>query len=92
MSCGSPVPSSGVGGNVGLLQYNPLRRVGCPAEGCDYCRASPVTHRLQLEVIREEVCQCWSQHPCRDSLGNAGFELVFAESEAGGVGVRGWAG
>lgn len=68
LSSGSPILNSSVGGSVCLLQLNPLRRVGCPAECCDF-RASPVTHRLQLEMVGEDTCQCWSQHPCQGFTG-----------------------
>lgn len=68
LSCGSPILNSSVGGNVCLLQLNPLRRVGCPAECCDF-GASPVTHRLQSEMVGEDTCQCWSWHPCQGFSG-----------------------
>lgn len=71
-SCGSPIPNSSIGGNACLLQLNPLRRVGCPAECCDF-RASPVTHRLQSEMIGENTCQRWSQHPCQGLTGKCWF-------------------
>lgn len=70
LGCGSPIPGSSVGGSVCLLQLNPLRRVGCPAECCDF-RASPVTHRLRSEMVREDAC--FPQHLGQGLAGKCWF-------------------